>query len=772
MNPFLLAIALLPGQPPAAPDFAREVRPLLSDRCFKCHGPGTAKAGRRLDRRDDALDVLSPGKPDKSEFLRRIDSHDAGERMPPGGKAKPLTAAERATLRAWVAAGARYDPHWAYVKPVRPAVPAGVNPIDHFVRERLTRAGLEPSPPAAAETLCRRLHLDLIGLPPSPEDVDAFVTDAAKDNRAAAEALADRLLASPRFGEKWARHWLDLARYGDSAGYQHDDDMPLWLFRDYVIRAFNADLPFDRFTTEQIAGDLLPSATLDQKIATGFHRCATVTLGADQNAEELRAQLVWDRVNTVGTTWLAASLECAQCHAHKFDPISHTDYYRLYAYFDGTVPELTKEPGSHYFITGGVLELPADAATAARVRELTAAMDREVAAMLKVGIDLDTAPATFRRIATGPAEFRTAERVYYYLTEEFRGTGPKEVAAHVARIRQLGRELTRVRPPRALVLEEAKVAPATRVFLRGNVRTPGEPVPPGTPAALHPLPKDAPANRLGLAQWLTSRDNPLTARVTVNRWWAELFGTGLVTTTEDFGLQGEYPSHPELLDWLAVEFMDGGWRMKRVLKHIVLSETYQQSSRVTAAHRAKDPDNRLLSRGPRFRLDAELLRDNALAAAGLLKHELGGRPAYPTPAAAKAAKAEFTWRRGVYVRQQRGDPYATFAAFDAPDRFACAARRPRTNTPLQALAVLNEPAFAEAAAALAARVTRELPEAAFAARATRLFRLCTARRPTADELTTLHTLFDKTVRDGADEVTVWRLVATVALNLDETLTKE
>ncbi len=774
----LILLLVAQGANAAGPDFSREVRPIISQRCFKCHGPDEQMGGLRLDQRESATlpadsdsVAIVPGKPEASELLRRVTSHDVDEAMPPGESGSvPLAPKQVETLRAWIAAGAEYKEHWAYVKPTKSPVPPGTKAIDHFVRAELAKLKLQPSPPASLETLCRRLHLDLIGLPPSPNDVDAFVDAGNRDRQSAINALADHLLASPRFGEKWARHWLDLARYGDSAGYQHDDDMPLWIYRDWVIQAFNADMPFDQFTVEQIAGDLLPNASLQQRIATGFHRGATVTLGADQNVDELRAQLIWDRVNTVGTTWLATSLECAQCHTHKFDPISITEYYRIYAYFNRTVPDITKEAGSHYFITGGVLEVTDDETRMQRVRELKSAMIAEIDTMKKVKVQLKEAP--LRRIVFGPPASREPERVYYYLTDELKGPGPKELQPNIAKLRRLGRELMDTLPPRALVLEEDPQPPVTHVLLRGNIRTPGEEVLPGTLSVLHPLPTDAPSNRLGLAQWLASRDNPLTSRVMVNRWWAELFGTGLVTTPEDFGLQGEFPSHPELLDWLAVEFMDHAWSVKHIVKQLVLSETYQQSSAFTPELLARDPQNRLLARGPRHRLDAELLRDNALTIAGLLQHELGGKPAFATTADATKATAMFVWRRGIYVRQQRGNPYTTFASLDAPDRFACTARRPRTNTPLQALALLNEPIFNEAAIALAKRTVSESSTEEFASRLARMFRLCTARAPKADEQAMLAELFEKTTRDGASEVDAWRLIANVLLNLDETLTKE
>ena len=783
---FASSTILLFGAPYAAsaagPDFSREVRPILSQHCFKCHGPDKQKGGIRFDQRDSVtrpaksqtIPIVS-GKPDESEMFLRITSTHDDEVMPPreGGN-KPLSPVQIEILRAWIAAGAEYRPHWAYVKPVKAPLsivqPQASHPVDAFVRAALAREKLTPSAPASLETLCRRLYLDLIGLPPTPDDVDRFVQSAVRHRQSAIEALVDRLLASPRFGEKWARHWLDLARYGDSAGYQHDDNMPLWLYRDWVIRAFNADMPFDEFTRQQIAGDLMPNATLDQRVATGFHRGATATLGADQNMDELRAQLVWDRVNTVGTTWLATSLECAQCHTHKFDPIPHKDYYQLYAYFNRTVPDLSKEPGSHYFITGGILEMPADEAKQAQVRGLTDEFEAEVARMVSVKVNLGgSGSAPLRRIFTGPPTYRTPERVYYYLTEELKGSGPKEIAPHIARLRQLGHELMMVRPPRALVLQEDPSPPVTHILLRGNVRTPGEEVQPGVLSALHPLPKDAPPNRLGLARWLTSPENPLTARVVVNRWWMEMFGTGLVNTPEDFGLQGEPPSHPELLDWLAVEFIEGGWSMKHLIKFVVTSATYQQSSNFTPELLARDPQNRHLTRGSRHRLDAELVRDNALAIAGLLQHEIGGPPVAATRADARKAQETFSWRRGIYVRQQRGEPYATFSSFDAPDRFACSAKRARTNTPLQALAVLNEPAYFEAATRLAERTAGAGGDND---RLAQMFKLCTARAPKPSEQATLLGLFEKTKQDGASEADAWRLVANVLLNLDETITKE
>lgn len=426
--PALLALAALRAVAAESPSFSGDIRPILSQHCFKCHGPDKQKAELRLDVRDAALKpaesgerAIVPGQPAASELLLRVTSHDKDEVMPP--KNEPLTAEQIATLRAWIAAGAEYEAHWAYVKPVRPpapVVPASAlesqNPIDAFAAARLERAGRQPSPPADRYTLIRRVSLDLTGLPPTPEQADAFVADTAPE---AYEKIVDRLLASPRYGERWATPWLDLARYGDSAGYQHDVEMPLWPYRDWVIRAFNADLPFDQFTRWQIAGDLLPREpdNFDPIIATGFHRGATATLGADQNHEELRAQLLWDRVNTVGATWLGETLECAQCHTHKFDPITQTDYYRLYAYFNRTANELTKVPGSHYFITGGILELPDAPERRAREQALRDEIRAETDGMID---KLQQAtrkelPVPLRFVMATPPEFREAERILFLL---------------------------------------------------------------------------------------------------------------------------------------------------------------------------------------------------------------------------------------------------------------------------------------------------------------------------------------------------------------------
>jgi mono/diheme cytochrome c family protein len=733
-----------PARPRQAVDFAREVYPLLRSACFECHGPNKRRGGLRLDVRAAALaggdggKVIAPGQAGKSELLRRLLLPRGSKgAMPAGGE--PLTRAQTDLVRDWIDQGARWPdgvklgPHWAYVKPVRATPPAvrdtawPRSPVDRFILARLEKEGLRPAPEADRATLLRRVSLDLTGLPPTPAEVDAFVADPSPD---AYEKVVERLLASPHFGERWARPWLDLARYADSHGFQRDDLRPLWPYRDWVIRALNADLPFDRFTLEQLAGDLLPGATREQKIATGFHRSAPTNVEAGSEPEETRVNQVFDRVNTTATVWLGTTLECAQCHDHKYDPFSQKDYYRLFAFFNNTAVEADRAkpdvPGSIRFL-GPYLTFPGPSAGAGR----------------KAG------------------------------------------------------------PVRTLVMQELPAPRKTTVFARGDYRAPGEAVRPGAPAVLPRLP-DGPLNRLMLARWLVDRDNPLVARVTVNRWWAELFGRGIVATLEDFGAKGGPPTHPELLDWLAVELMDGGWSMKKVLRTVVLSATYRQSSRLTPLLRARDDQNKLYARGPRFRMDAEMIRDNALTAAGLLSRQAYGPPVQPYQpdglwVKIGGDKVEYVispgadrYRRGVYVVWKRAAPYPSLVAFDATARLTCTVKRSRTNTPLQALTLLNDPVYVEAAMALALRVVTETPKADVDERARHAFRLCLAREPRDVERKALRKLYEAQreadrsnlpkVRElfatfpvppdvPLEELAAWYAVATALLNLDETITK-
>jgi hypothetical protein len=591
--------------------------------------------------------------------------------------------------------------HWAYIAPIRPPLPQVRNPksailnaVDAFVRARLEKEGLAPSPEAERAVLLRRVTLDLIGLPPTIGELDAFLADTRPD---AFERVVDHLLASPHFGERWARHWLDLARYADSHGYQKDDLREIWPFRDWVIHALNADMPFDQFTIEQIAGDLLPKPTESQRIATGFHRCCPTNVEAGSDPDETRVLEVFDRVNTTATVWLGTTLECCQCHDHKYDPFTQKDYYRFFAFFNSTAKEAERAKAN----------------------------------------------------ALGSIKFLGPKLPYHGAT--------------------------------TLVMEELPQRRPTYILKRGDFRSPGAEVQPGTPAALTSDSARV-SNRLDLARWLVSCNNPLTARVTVNRLWAELFGHGMVTTPENFGTRGERPTHPELLDWLAAEFVDRGLSMKHVIRTIVTSSTYRQSSRQTPELKARDPLNRFYARGPRVRMDAEMVRDNALAISGLLNHKLGGppiRPPQPEGLWPKVSGEKLEYvatptpernRRGIYVVWKRSSPYPSMANFDATARLTCTVSRPRSNSPLQALTLLNDPVYVEAANALAQRIQREAAGRPLADQLRHAFRLCLAREPKPAELELLQTLHQKQSTERST-LAPWQAVATALLNLDEMITK-
>ena len=880
--------------------------------------------------------------------------------------------------------------HWAYVKPQRPSLPAVRdqswcrNAIDRFVLAKLDAEGLRPSPEAERATLLRRVSLDLIGLPPSPAEVDAFLNDNSPD---AYDRVVDRLLASPHFGERWARPWLDLARYADSHGFQRDDLRELWAYRDWVIKALNADMPFDQFTIEQLAGDLLPNATVEQRIATGFNRCTPTNVEAGSEPEETRVNQVFDRVDTLGTAWLGTTLECAQCHDHKYDPFRQKEYYQLFAFFNQTAVEADREkpnvPGSIKFL-GPTMELPNDAAGVADAAESSAerlalklrdlderiakrrqALEADLAkweAQTLVSLDkrgqehpltvtafessaasphkvlddgsillvddppekdtytvtvqtdltgitafrldaltdpslpgngpgrgdknrpnfilhafdvtaapsdnasspqpvrltgarasysqprfnvaaaIDGKPATGWAIgqqfhvphwaifeADKPLGFTGGTRLTFALEQNFgrgrtigrfrlsaltgdprAGAVPADVAGALRTPRQqrtadqskrlleyrLEQDAdyarliaernqakpAKAKPPTTLVMQELPSTRPSAVFMRGSYRDPGEPVQPATPAVLHAMPSGAAGNRLTLAKWLVDRENPLVARVGVNRWSAEIFGRGIVSTLEDFGAKGEPPTHPELLDWLAMEFMDNGWSSKHVLRTIVTSATYRQSSRQSPELRERDPENRLLARGPRFRLDAEAIRDNALAAAGLLSRKQFGPPVRPYQPDGLWVKVggerveyvtnpgEDQHRRGIYVVWKRGAPYPSFVNFDATARLACTVKRSRSNTPLQALTLLNDPVYVEAAEALSRRIVADTPGADVDGRIAYAFKLCVARTPSPRETAVLRSLHSSS-SSSQGESAGWNAVATALLNLDEMITK-
>ena len=784
-----LAVAVQLGraraEAPPSPDFATQIRPILSKYCFSCHGPDEAKrkAGLRLDtragaiaRNEDGEVAVVPGDPAASQLLERVSTSDKDERMPPKAKPGP-SAVEQGLLRQWIAAGAPYAEHWAFVAPRRPAKPVVQNggwvrgDLDRQVLARLEAQGLKPQPEAPPETLIRRVSLDLTGIPPTLAEVDAFLADRSPD---AYERVVDRLLASPRYGERLATPWLDAARYADSHGFQQDDERSMWRWRDWVIEAYNADMPFDRFTLLQTAGDLLPDATPETTVATGFHRNHRTSAEGGIDAEEFRIESVFDRAETTATVWLGLTLNCARCHDHKYDPILQKDFYRFAAYFDSI-----EESG----IRG------AERSTAPLVRLPTGAQAERAVALATAVTGAENALATLKA-ATPPTEAPVL------------AAGQAALAAA-----KKARDAFAKESPEVMVLKERPKPRETYVLERGQYGHRGARVEAGTPGFLPPLPADAPANRLALARWLVDPANPLTARVQVNRWWEMLFGTGLVATLENFGGQAEPPSNAGLLDWLAVEFREQGWSTKRLLRTMVTSATYRQSAAAPAESIARDPANRLLARGPRFRLTPEMIRDQALAASGLLVERFGGPAIRPYEPASSwdggqgggnlnnytPATDDGLWRRGVYVVWKRTQPPPSMVAFDAPSREFCTVRRLRTNTPLQALTTFNDLTTSVAARVLAVRI---IGEAATPEERLRLaMRHVLGRRPDASELEILvaglKRRLDRYAADPAAakavlavgtpappptlapaELAAYAQTCALLLNLDETLTRE
>jgi hypothetical protein len=1013
--------------------FARDVRPILSDNCFACHGPDdkARKGGLRLDTQEGAFAetesgarAIVPGKPAESELIARIESQDPEQRMPPKSSGKQLTPEQIAVLRRWVEQGAPWTRHWAFKPPVKPALPAvndaawPINPVDRFILERLEEEGLRPEPEAGRTQLIRRVTLDLTGLPPTPEEVDAFLAD--KSARAYERAV-DRLLDSPRYGEHMARFWLDAARYGDTHGLHLDNYREIWPYRDWVIRAFNQNKPFDQFIVEQLAGDLLPNSTLDQIVATGYNRCHVSTNEGGSIEEEIYVRNIVDQVDTNGTVFLGLTTGCARCHDHKYDPIRAKDYYQLFAFFnnidgpamdgnsatwapvvsvptagqrerlraiDGEIAAARKaiaaairkasaarearariearEDGKSYLGRADFVwiddALPSGASSKGdppfefvggpdhpvysgrlslgnKARGLKQFVLEDAGQKLVVGegdvlfahvyIDPKTPPrevmlqwhtagnwthraywgdnvidwgkdGTPERLAMGrkpeagrwvrlevpverlqmtpgtvidgwaftqfggtvhwdaagittrtpqdgrlyesfaawiealraigtaaglPADLKAAVRLEpakwteaqakglaAYFTEHADAATARAIRPLRDRLAQAEQKRKEIeaQAPTTLVFRERAGEPKPAYLLkRGEYELRGEKVGRGVPAFLPPLPPGEPVNRLGLARWLVAPNHPLTARVAVNRLWLQVFGTGIVKTAEDFGSQGEPPSHPELLDWLAVQFREDGWNVKRMMKRLVMSATYRQSSRVAPEKLARDPDNRLLARGPRYRLDAEMLRDQALFVGGLLAEHVGGPSVKPWQppglweavgyTASNTARfvpdrgAEKVHRRSLYIFWKRTSAPPQMTTFDAPSREACTVRRERTNTPLQALLMMNEPQMVEASRALAERVLREAC-AADRERLARMFRLATGRGPDARELAELEAAlrdFRAHYRRRPDdakqlietgetrpdprmqpaELATWTMVGNVVLNLDEVITK-
>jgi hypothetical protein len=832
-----------PVSTPAKVDFDLVVRPILSENCYKCHGPDedVRKAGLRFDVRAGALrpaksgrSAIVPGAPERSEMLTRITALEPEKRMPPPSTGKKLAQAQIESLRTWISQGAVFEAHWAYVKPIRPPLPAvrneawARNPIDRFILARLEREALKPANEADRNVLIRRVSLDLTGLPPTPEEVDAFVKDASPH---AYEELVDRLLKSTAFGEHWARMWLDLARYADSAGYADDPPRTIWAYRDYIIKSFNENKPFDRFTIEQIAGDLLPDPTEEDRVATAFHRNTMTNNEGGTDDEEFRNAAIVDRVNTTMSVFMGTSMGCAQCHHHKYDPFSQQEYFRLFAILNNTqdADRSDEAPVKRLYTKTQKQELSGAQAESWAIEEKFRATTPESLAKLaqwertfplnliwQSTLNVSLRPLTkeedeAQSANPGPLILellgsppRLSEGQEAMLSRWYRGHLDPELKSEQKRYAELQRQIADIKPNTVPMMRELEGDDRrkTHVELRGNFLALGEEVTAAVPAVFHPLRPEASPDRLAFAQWLVDKDNPLTARVIANRFWEQIFGIGIVRTSEDFGSQGDLPSHPELLDWLATELIASGWDIKALLKLMVTSATYCQSSRVTPELQERDPENVLLARGPRFRLTAEEVRDQALSVSGLLSRKMYGPPVRPPQPSLglsaafggsldwKPSEGEDRYRRALYVEWRRTNPYPSMATFDAPNREVCALHRPRSNTPLQALVTLNDPVYVEAARALGSRMMQA--QGSTDEKTTHGFRLCLGRRPKERELKWLTEFYqtahaeyenapDKAKQMASDPgwpapqvsdlvaLAAWTALGNVLLNLDETL---
>lgn len=813
---FVLMILTASAAEPVS--YGRDVRPILAEACFFCHGQDAnkRKADLRLDTQDGqrADGIIVPGKPGESEALTRILSNDPDTLMPPPKSNRKLSAEQKDVLKRWIAEGAKFEEHWAFLPPVRPEVPevpevpeAGT-PIDAFLKAKLRGTKLAPAPEAEPAKLLRRVSLDLVGLPPSEAELDAFLKDASPQ---AYEKVVDRLLASPHFGERMALPWLDAARYADSNGFQQDGDTFQWIWRDWVVKAFNDNMPFDQFTIEQLAGDLLPKPSQSQLIATAFNRNHLINGEGGAIPEEQRFNILFDRVDTTATNWLGLTLACAQCHDHKYDPMTQRDYYSLMAAFNNVSETgLAGRQSSRMRVSPPFLEVGSAEQKAEAIR-----LEKAAAAKKKT---LDAKRADWLKHVEVEANRDKAVQAVYdsvkgqskkehdnALKEYFEAKVEPKLAAEARKAEEASNEYRNDHTPKVMVMADDKPRP-THVLDRGEYLKPKEKVSFTVPAFLPALPKDAPKNRLGLAQWLVAPENPLTARVAVNRHWQTFFGTGLVKTSEDFGVQSEPPLHRELLDWLTVEFRESGWDVKKLVKLIVMNHAYRQSSKVTPQHLSEDPENRYLARFPRVRLPAMLLRDLALSASGLLDDRVGGKPVYiyqpdgiwETLAITK--ERDFTYfqshgkdlyRRSLYAFWRRTVGPANM--FDASSRQVCKVKPSVTNTPLHALTTLNDITWVEAARVLAekALTATKVNDARFRL----VFMRVLSRPPTEAELKTLNAMLGKQLklyRGDAEAATkllkvgeaprnsklnaaehaAWASVCLAVLNLDEALTRE
>jgi hypothetical protein len=810
----------LPAAGAAKPvDYSREVQPILTAHCYACHGPdeGKRKAKLRLDVREVALrKAIKPGDATHSSLLQRITSDDADEVMPPpASKKERLGAAQIDVLRRWIDEGAKFDLHWSYIKPVRPALPSVKNkdwvrnPIDAFIAAGQESHGFTPAPEADRVTLIRRLSFDLIGLPPTPEEVDAFVNDKSPE---AYEKLVDRLLASKHHGERMAMYWLDLVRYADTAGYHSDNHRDVWLFRDYVIDTFNANKRFDQFTIEQLAGDLLPNPTTEQRIASGYNRLLQTTEEGGAQPKEYTAKYAADRVRNASSVWLASTMGCCECHNHKFDPFTSKDFYSFEAFFADIQEQAVGRQAQTPILT---------AAQEAQLKKIDADLARLKADLAKPRPEVDAGQANWEEKAKAD-KAKLPKPVADALAVESAKRTPQQkqvVADHyrtlAPELEALRRELAEAQGKRDAVMKTVPttlvttaVAPRVVRFLpRGNwLDDSGEVMQSAVPSFLAALDIHGQRpTRLDLAKWIVAADNPLTARVFVNRLWKIGFGQGIVKSMDDFGIQGSLPSHPLLLDWLAVEFVESGWDAKRLLKLLVMSNSYRQSSVATKAVREKDPANVWLARQGRFRLDAEMVRDGALEISGMLSRKIGGPSVKPYQPAGywsflnfpvrewQADKGDNVYRRGLYTYWCRTFLQPSLLAFDAPTREECTVERTRSSTPLQALVLLNDPTYVEAARVFAERILKDGGKDT-AARLDWAYRRAVSRRVKPEEVKLLTDLYEKHLaefqadRAGADkaiavgqwpvpkdmntaELAAWTSLARVILNLHETITR-
>ena len=819
-------------------DFNRDIRPILAENCYYCHGQDANKrqADLRLDIRELAIQsrAFVPGNAVDSSLISRIHSTDADEQMPPPNSNRKLSLEQKGLLAKWVDQGAAYSNHWAFIAPVRSELPQVSKsdwprtPIDHFVLSKLEAEGLSPSPEADRATLIKRLYIDLIGLPPSPTQVDAFVADKGSK---AYEQLVDQLLANEHYGERMALGWLDAARYADSNGFQQDGDTWQWIWRDWVVSAFNDNLPFDQFTIWQLAGDLLPNPTNDQKIASGFNRNHLLNGEGGAIAEEQRFVVLFDRIDTTATTWLGLTMACAQCHDHKYDPITQIDYYSLLDAFN-RVPE-TGVPqffSSRIRVGAPFLELPTEENKLkfAEFEAKIAPLEKESAPLVdacylgwRAGLFADGEPSdgkglpeTIVNVLKKPEsersddEKKTLEKeLRKYFDDKVRSTFNDKIAVlgKLAEVRKQSADYKANNLPRVMVMSDDKPR-QSHVLSRGEYLKPAEKVTFNTPAFLPPLSADAPRSRLGLAKWLMAPEHPLTARVQINRMWQNLFGIGIVKTAEDFGVQSEFPIHLKLLDWLSVEFRESGWDMKAMQRLILNSATYRQTSRMTRDLRTRDIENRLFGRASRFRMPSLILRDWSLSAAQLLDKRVGGAPVYPyqpdgiweSLAITKerdfsypASSGNDLYRRSLYTFWRRTVGPANM--FDVSNRQTCRVRQTPTSTPLHALTTLNDPTWVEAARVLAENSMHH--SKSLSEQITYAFRNVLSRIPQESDLVHLQNAMQKQFaffyddpiaaqafvevgnasRDKALDLTTHAALSAVCLailNLDEAMTRE